>query len=128
MITAIGSAIVLGIGGYHVIQGKLTIGIMLVLINYIAAVYKPLETISYTIGALQDRFVNLQITFDLLDTEPDIQDSPHAAPVGRTGGHVTYENVHFSYTDRTDTLTGISFEAKAGQVIGIVGPTGAGKS
>ena len=128
MITAVGSAIVLGIGGYHVIQGKLTIGTMLVLIAYITAVYKPLETISYTIGALQNRFVDLKLTFNLLDTEPDIQDSPNAVPVKNAEGHVAFENVHFSYSGRADTLKGISFEAKAGQVIGIAGPTGAGKS
>jgi ATP-binding cassette subfamily B protein len=128
MMTAIGSAAVLGIGGYHVIQGKLTIGTMIVLMAYIAAVYKPLETISYTIGALQDRFVNLRITFDLLDTEPDIQDSANAIVMREPHGNVRYENVYFNYAGRPDTLKGISFEAKAGQVIGIVGPTGAGKS
>jgi ATP-binding cassette subfamily B protein/subfamily B ATP-binding cassette protein MsbA len=128
MMTAIGSAAVLGIGGYHVIQGKLTIGTMIVLMTYIAAVYKPLETISYTIGALQDRFVNLRIAFDLLDTEPDIQDSPNAIDIRESHGNIRYENVHFNYTGRPETLKSISFEAKAGQVIGIVGPTGAGKS
>jgi ATP-binding cassette subfamily B protein len=128
MITAAGSAAVLGIGGYHVIQGRLTVGTMLVLIAYITAVYKPLETISYTIGALQDRFVNLQITFDLIDTPPDIQDSPHAITMRRANGDVTYQDMQFSYAARIETLKGISFEAKAGQVIGIVGPTGAGKS
>jgi ATP-binding cassette subfamily B protein/subfamily B ATP-binding cassette protein MsbA len=128
MMTAIGSAAVLGIGGYHVIQGKLTIGTMIVLMAYIAAVYKPLETISYTIGALQDRFVNLRITFDLLDTEPDIQDSANAIVMREPHGNVRYENVFFNYTGRPDALKGISYEAKAGQVIGIVGPTGAGKS
>ena len=128
MITAIGSSLVLGLGAYHVIQGRLTIGGMLVVISYIAAVYKPLETISYTLGSLQNRFVNLQITFELLDTEPDIRDAPHARILPAASGHVVYENVDFSYSGRTDTLKGISFEAKPGQVIGIVGPTGAGKS
>jgi ATP-binding cassette, subfamily B, bacterial len=128
MITSVGSTFVLGLGGYHVIQGRLTVGTMLVLIAYIAAVYKPLETISYTIGALQDRFVNLQITFDVLDTEPDIKDSPHAVETKAVQGNVKFEDVDFSYSAGIPTLKAISFEARAGNVIGIVGPTGAGKS
>jgi len=128
MITAIGSTLVLGLGAYHVLQNRLTVGQMLVVIAYIAAVYKPLEMISYTIGSLQDRFISLKNTFDFLDLQPDIKDEKHARPISTATGHVIYEQVHFSYSGRTDTLKNISFEAKPGQIIGIVGPTGAGKS
>ncbi|HTL56545.1 MAG TPA: ABC transporter ATP-binding protein [Candidatus Limnocylindrales bacterium] len=128
MITALGSTLVLGLGAYHVIAGRLTVGQLLVVIAYIAAVYKPLETISYTIGSLQDRFISLKNTFDFLDREPDIKDKPRARTLPFSHGRITYDNVHFSYSGRTDTLKEISFEARPGQIIGLVGPTGAGKS
>ena len=68
MITAIGSTLVLGLGAYHVMQGRLTVGQMLVVISYIAAVFKPLETIRYTLGSPQSPFVNLQNTLTLFET------------------------------------------------------------
>lgn len=128
MITAVGSAMVLGVGASHVMEGKLTIGQLLVVIAYIAAVYKPLETISTTIGSLQDHFVSIKNTFEFLDRVPDIEDGPGAVDIGQVDGRVSFENVHFSYAGRQHTLKGITFDILPGKVVGIVGPTGAGKS
>ncbi len=130
MTTAMGSALVLAVGAYHALQGKLTTGQLLVIIAYIAAVYKPLESISYTVGSLQDKFVNLKIAFGLLDTAPEIYDAPHSIdiPGGRARGDVRFEDVNFSYTKRVDTLRNIAFHASPGEVIAVVGPTGAGKT
>jgi ATP-binding cassette subfamily B protein/subfamily B ATP-binding cassette protein MsbA len=128
MTTAVGTALVLGFGAYAVMQKELTVGDLLVIVSYVAAVYKPLEQISTTIGSLQNQFVSLRIAFNLLDTEPEIFDKPGAVPVDRVRGDIRYEGVSFSYTSRTDTLKEISFEATAGEVIALVGPTGAGKT
>lgn len=128
MTTAVGTALVLGVGAYHVLQGTLTLGQLLVVLAYIAAIYKPLEQISGTIGSLQDQFAGLGMAFRVMDTEPLVQDAPNAAILERAQGRVTFERVSFSYPGRVETLQDISFDAQAGQVIALVGPTGAGKT
>src|SRR5262249_29801219 len=126
--TAIGTALVLGFGAYHVMQGRLTVGQLLIVIAYITAVYKPLEALSTTIGYLQEHIVNLKFALDVLNTVPEIRDIPTARHVPEVQGRVTFENVSFSYEGRHDTLTNISFDAEPGQVVAIVGQTGAGKT
>jgi ABC-type multidrug transport system fused ATPase/permease subunit len=128
MTTALGTALVLGFGAYHALQGQLTTGQLLVVMSYIGAVYKPLEAISYTIGSLQDKFTGLRMAFNVLDTPAEITDAPNAVRLGRVRGDITFEHVSFGYRGRAGTLKDISFEAKAGQVIALVGPTGAGKT
>jgi len=99
-----------------------------VIMSYVAMVYKPLETISTTVGSLQDVLINLRMAYELLDARPDIRDEPGATAIGRADGRVEYQAVGFDYEGRVGTLTDISFAAEPGQVIAIVGPTGAGKS
>jgi ABC-type multidrug transport system fused ATPase/permease subunit len=127
-ITAIGIALVLGFGAYKVLQGAMTVGQLLVVMTYIAAVYKPLEAISYTLGSLQDNVVNLEMASSLLDEQPEIQDSPLATDLARTAGRITFEHVSFSYLNRSDTLCDIDFSVEPGEVVAVVGPTGAGKT
>lgn len=128
MTTAIGTSLVMGLGAWHALTGRLTTGDLLVVLAYVADVYKPLEAISYTIGSLQDRFVSLKMAFHIFETEPTIQEIPEPIHVDRTEGRVTFESVSFSYPGRDTTLRDITFEVQAGQVVAIVGPTGAGKT
>jgi ATP-binding cassette subfamily B protein/subfamily B ATP-binding cassette protein MsbA len=127
-VTATGTALVVGLGAYHCLQGKLTIGQLTVFIAYLAAVYKPLESISYTAGSLQEKFMQLRRAFELLDTAPEIRDTPDAVDLPACRGHIAFEGVGFHYATRTDTLCDVSLEARPGEVVAIVGPTGAGKS
>jgi ATP-binding cassette, subfamily B, bacterial len=126
--TAAGTALVLWVGASHVLSGRIKPGDLLVILAYIATVYHPLEAISTTIGGLQDTFINLQMAFGVLDQKVDVRDSPGAVNVRRARGKVEYRDVAFSYTGRTDTLRDISFAADPGQVVAIVGATGAGKT
>jgi ABC-type multidrug transport system fused ATPase/permease subunit len=126
--TALGTALVLGVGGYFALQGRLTPGQLLVVMSYLAMVYNPLEQISTTIGAIQEQVASLRVAYDLLDEEPDIKDQPGARSIDDVRGDIVFEHLAFSYAGRNDTLKDISFRAGAGQVVAIVGPTGAGKT
>src|SRR5262249_52732095 len=96
-ITALGTALVLGFGAYQALEGNLSVGQLLVVMAYIAAIYKPLETISTSVGSLQDVFISLRVAFRLLDTEPEIKDAPDAIAIDRARGRLAFENVHFNY-------------------------------
>jgi ABC-type multidrug transport system fused ATPase/permease subunit len=126
--TAIGTAMVLGVGAYHAIQGRISAGQLLVVLSYIAAVYKPLETISYMVGALQDNLIGLRMAFHILDTEPVVQEAANPVSIGRAVGAIRFEGVHFEYSGRTGTLKDISLDVEPGMVVAVVGPTGAGKT
>jgi ABC-type multidrug transport system fused ATPase/permease subunit len=128
MTTATGTAAVLWLGARRVVQDRLTIGDLLVILSYIAAVYKPLEAIANTLGRLQDNLVSLRVAFEVLDTEPEIKETAHPQRLDSCRGEVIFENVCFHYQGRVDTLKSISFRAKPGQRVAIVGPTGAGKT
>ena len=126
--TAAGNALVLGVGAVYVIRGELTVGDLLVIIAYVQAMYQPLESISATAGSLQEQFIRLRASFDLLDTPTDVVEAPEPVAVERVNGDIVFKGVHFNYRGRPPILKNVSFEAKAGELVCIVGPTGAGKS
>ncbi len=128
MITALGTAGVLGFGAYHVLRKDLTAGELLVVMGYIASMYKPLEQISNTVSTLQQQFISLNSAFDLIDTVPEIEERPGAHALGRAHGRVAVEAVSFNYRGRRGTLRNVSFTVEPGDRVAVVGPTGAGKS
>jgi len=128
VLTAAGTALVLGFGGWHVIHHELTVGELLVVMSYIAAVYQPLQAITSTLVSLQQEFINMRMVFDILDTHADIEEDPDAISIERAKGELVVEDLCFDYEGRHGTLQDISFSLNAGHRVGIAGPTGAGKS
>jgi ATP-binding cassette, subfamily B, bacterial len=128
MITAAGTALVLGFGAYHVLEGDMSTGELLVVMGYVASMYKPLEQISNTVSGLQERFITLRGALTLLDTEPGIAERPDAAAIQHARGAVAFEGVSFAYAGRHGTLRDVTFAVPAGARVAVVGPTGAGKS
>jgi len=127
-ITAIGTGLVIFYGAQAVLSERLTLGELLVVISYVAAIYRPMEQISTTVGTLQETFVNLGLSFDLLDTPIEVYDAPDALELPASQGHIVFDDVSFSYPGRPDVLRHVSFEILPGERVAIVGPTGAGKS
>ncbi|HEY2055036.1 MAG TPA: ABC transporter ATP-binding protein [Solirubrobacterales bacterium] len=126
--SAFGISIVMGLGAWHVIQGKISIGELIVLITYITSVYQPLEQISTTVGTIHEQLVQFHSSLKLLDTEPIVKEKPGALALDRVRGRVTARGVSFAYPGRRRTLEDISFDALPGERVAIVGQTGAGKS
>jgi ATP-binding cassette, subfamily B, bacterial len=126
--TAAGISLVLGVGAWHVIQGKISLGELIVMMTYIASVYQPLEQLSLTVGTIHEQLVQFNASLDLLDTEPEVTEKPDAVECGRARGRVTAQGVSFTYQGRKATLSDISFHARPGERVAIVGHTGAGKS
>jgi ATP-binding cassette subfamily B protein len=125
---AVGTAAVLVLGVNRVRADSLTLGELLIIMGYLAALYAPLQTISKKVAEMQSWLASAERVFALLDARPAVEDRPNARPLGRALGAISYKNVGFAYEDAPAALTNISFEVPAGSRVGIYGATGAGKS
>ncbi|MBI1745703.1 MAG: ABC transporter ATP-binding protein [Acidobacteria bacterium] len=127
-ITAAGTAMILAVGGRHVLRGTLTVGQLLVVIAYLASVYDPLHAISSTLGHLQSAIAGARRVLEVLHTPTEALERRDINALPRVRGHIVFEQVTFGYTPETLVLNGVSFEAPTGSAIALVGPTGAGKT
>jgi ATP-binding cassette, subfamily B, bacterial len=126
--TAAGISLVLGVGAWHVIEGKISLGELIVMMTYISSVYQPLEQLSLTVGTIHEQLVQFNASLSLLDTEPEVKEKADAVAIGRAQGRVTAQGLSFAYSGRKTTLSNISFHVRPGERVAVVGHTGAGKS
>jgi ABC-type multidrug transport system fused ATPase/permease subunit len=127
-ITRINARVILVLGAFHVIDGRLTIGELTVILSYISGVHGPLEQLGAAMSKMQTTLVSAERAMDVLETPIDVQERPGAVALGRVEGAVAFEDVDFAYTKDEPVLRRTSFTAQPGQVIAVVGPTGAGKT
>ncbi len=127
-ITILGTACVLIVGGLHVMHGQMTIGGLTVVIAYLGAVYGPLSAIAHTTGQLQGAFAGARRVRAMFALLPETVDAPDAIEATAVQGDVRFENVGFAYPSGAQVLHDIDFEARPGQMIALVGLTGAGKT
>src|SRR5215475_11362300 len=128
VVTTGGTALILFVGGYYVYLGDMTVGDLLVALTYLGSVFGPLVTMSHTLGAVQASVASARRVLRTLQTEPELRDRPEAIEAGRLRGHIQFRDVYFHYDDESPVLEVVSFEAEPGQMIALIGLTGAGKT
>jgi ATP-binding cassette subfamily B protein/subfamily B ATP-binding cassette protein MsbA len=127
-ITILGTALVLIVGGLQVMRGRMTIGDLTIVIAYLGAVYGPLHSIAQTTGQSQAAVAGAKRVRAMLAMTPETTEPTNPEDVGRITGHIQFEGVAFTYPEGGQVLRDITFEAKPGQLVALVGLTGAGKS
>jgi ABC-type multidrug transport system fused ATPase/permease subunit len=128
VVTTGGTALVLFVGGYNVYRQRMTVGDLLVALTYLGCVFGPLVTMSQTFGNVQASVASARRVLRTLQTEPELHDRPGAIEASRLQGRIELRDVYFHYADEAPVLKGVSLEARPGQMIALVGLTGAGKT
>jgi len=121
-------ALVLGYGGWLVVRGAATIGLIVAYMTYVQRFYRPIQMISSLWTQFQSAVAGAERIFELVDTKPEVVDAPEAVELPPIQGRVVFEHVDFGYKPEEPVLRDISLEAEPGQTVALVGPTGAGKT
>ncbi len=129
MITGMGTVLILWYGGREVIAGNMSLGWLVAFNQYLALLLGPLRMLGWLVNLTERASASATRVFELLDTESDIVERPGAIDLPRARGHVEFEDVWFEYAASGDpVLRGVSFEARPGETVAILGATGSGKS
>jgi ATP-binding cassette subfamily B protein len=120
--------IILGVGGYLIIQGNLSLGSLMAFLSLLATVIGPVQGLSGIMQALQQATGSMDRVEELLNATPSIADRDGARPIPRLQRAVRIENATFSYTGQQPNLSEFSIEIPAGSKVAFVGPSGCGKS
>ena len=128
ILSSVATAIVLGLGGWLIVEGDMTTGTLLAFIAYLANFFDPVQQLSQLYNTFLSATAALDRITNVLDEEPDIVDAPGAVPLERAAGHVRFDHVRFGYGELPDVLHDFDLDVPAGTTVALVGHTGAGKS
>lgn len=130
VICALATAVILWIGYERVLTGLITVGVLLTFLQFTTRLWIPVRNLTEKFTVIQTALTATERIFDVLDTPSQMKDTEQADAKHKVErGHIHFEDVRFTYPRTSDeVLKGISFEAKPGDMIALVGDTGAGKS
>ena len=121
-------AIIAGLGGWLALRGSVSVGVLATFVLYARRFFDPLLTLSDLYNSIQSALAGAERVFEIVDETPEVQDRPGAIEPGAIGGKVVFEGVSFAYVKGAPVLRNVSLHAESGQVVALVGPTGAGKT
>lgn len=127
MVNNIGLAVVACTGGWLAVEGMLTVGEIAAFVNYAGRLGQPLNQIAQLFNSIQSALAGAERIFELMDEPPEV-DAPDAIPLKHVDGKVILDHVDFRYDLDVPVLKDVSMHAEPGQMIALVGPTGAGKT
>ncbi len=127
-VASMGTVIVLGVGAAMTVRGELSLGTLVAFLSYITSFYQPINRLTEIDNVFQEAIAAGERIFELLDETLDIEDAPDAIELPPTRGRVVFDDVHFCYGTGDEVLHDVEFEMVPGEVVALVGPSGAGKT
>lgn len=125
---SIGISLTIAYGSWLIVQGTITAGDFVSFLAALLMMYTPLKAMGNTIVNIQQGFLAIERIYDILDIEPDIQNSPEALKITNFDHAIKFQNVNFSYREGIPVLHDFSLEIKKNESIALVGNSGGGKS
>ena len=128
VLSTLATAVVIGYGGYLVVMGTLTVGLLTAFLIYVQQFFRPIQLASQVYTQAQAALAGAERIYEILDEEPEPPDPPDAERLEEVEGRIEFESVTFAYEAGRPVLRDVSFEVEPGQTVALVGPTGAGKT
>lgn len=128
VLSTLATAIVIGYGGYLVVTGTLTVGLLTAFLIYVQQFFRPIQLASQVYTQAQAALAGAERIYNILDEKAEPPDPPGAERLEAVEGRITFSKVSFAYERGRPVLRDVSFEVEPGRTVALVGPTGAGKT